>query len=354
MDEEVTKKEKDVIIITGGSGFIGGAVMSRLSKQYRVVGTDRGEYQNTSEFIHMDIASEESIKTAMAQIRSGYGNKIASVIHFAAYYDFSGKPSPLYDKITVQGTQKLLKALQNFDVKQFIFSSSLLVYAPSRPGQKINEDWPLAPGWDYPESKIKSEAILHSERANIPVVILRIAGVYNDTGNSIPLANHIQRIYENQITAHFFPGEITHGNPFVHINDLVEAIVKVVEKRAELPADITINIGEPETLSYEYLQKEIGRLIHGEAFKTYRIPKLIAKTGAWVQGIFGDSFIKPWMIDMADNHMELDISKAKKILDWEPQYSLRKTLPKMIAALKSDPKKWYLRNKLKLPSRFKK
>ena len=62
------------------------------------------------------------------------------------------------------------------------------------------------------------------------------------------------------------------------------------------------------------------------------------------------SFIKPWMIDFADDHYELDISQARKNLGWEPKHHLEETLPKWIKQLKADPICWYDENKLK-PSR---
>ena len=58
-------------------------------------------------------------------------------------------------------------------------------------------------------------------------------------------------------------------------------------------------IGEPETLSYDELQRSLSRQLHGEEWKTFRIPKPFAKFGAWLQGFLpGPSpFIKPWMIE---------------------------------------------------------
>ena len=47
------------------------------------------------------------------------------------------------------------------------------------------------------------------------------------------------------------------------------------------------------------------------------------------------------MIDLADDHYVLDISRARTILGWEPRHSLRETLPKMINALKADSPDWY-------------
>jgi hypothetical protein len=45
----------------------------------------------------------------------------------------------------------------------------------------------------------------------------------------------------------------------------------------------------------------------------------------------------------------LDIGRARALLGWEPKHSLRATLPRMIAALKDDPARWYRENKLGPP-----
>lgn len=341
---------KEVIVISGSSGLIGTALISRLAESYYRVGLDiscPALPPITAECISMDLTSEESIRRALARVRYGYGNRISSVVHLAAYYDFSGKPAPLYKKINVEGTALLLEALKEFEVEQFIFSSSLLVYKPVLPGTRITEDFPLEPKWDYPRSKVETEKNLFLKREKIPVLNLRIAGIYDDMCHSLPIANHIQRIYEKQLTSHFFPGDVTHGNPYLHMNDLTGAIVKAIEKRKVLPPEETINLGESETMSFIELQHAVSELLYDKKWKTFTIPKALAKAGAWVQNLFEDSFIKPWMISMADDHMELDISKAKKFLEWEPEHSLRATLPKMIQSLKSDPGKWYQANKLK-------
>jgi hypothetical protein len=52
------------------------------------------------------------------------------------------------------------------------------------------------------------------------------------------------------------------------------------------------------------------------------------------------------MIDRANDHYALDISRARTLLGWEPTRTLRATLPKMVAALKADPIGWYRENKL--------
>src|SRR5437867_8798526 len=73
--------------------------------------------------------------------------------------------------------------------------------------------------------------------------------------------------------------------------------------------------------------------------ETQSIPKALAKTGAWLDDHVpgAEAFIKPWMIDLADDHYALDISRARTALGWEPTQSLRDTLPRMVSALKADP-----------------
>lgn len=347
---ETKNSKNEVVIVSGSSGFIGTSLINRIAESFQIVGLDHlgNPYPHKMvECVCMDITLDKSVQAAFERIKYISGDKIASVVHLAAYYDFAGKPSPLYKKITVDGTERLLKFLQQFEVEQFIFSSSLLVYKPTSPGIKITEDSPLGPKWDYPKSKVETEKILHYQRGNIPVLNFRIAGIYNNDCNSIPITHHIKRIYDKHFDSHFFPGNTNHGNPFLHLDDLIDALAKAIEKRKELPVDATINLGEPVTVSFKDLQQSISKLIYNKEWKTYTILKPIARAGAWIKNLYKDAFIKPWMIDMADDHMELDISKAKKLLDWEPKHSLGKTLPKMISSLKSNPGKWYKQNKLK-------
>ena len=347
---------KPVVMVTGSSGLIGTAVSRRLAREFVVVGLDRPGFPHPpeeAEAVDFDLSIDRSVCDAMAQVKRDQGPRVASVIHLAAYYDFSGEPSDLYEKVTVQGTRRLLDALlQNgFTVEQFLFTSTMLVHAPCEPGQRINEDWPIEPKWDYPKSKVRTEQVIREHRRGVPSVIMRVAGVYTDGGDSIPLAQQMARIYENKLTAKVFPGSTSHGQAFVHLDDLVEAIRLAVERRAQLPEETVLLIGEDRTLSYDELQHTFARLIQGESFETTQIPKALAKTGAWFQDKLPgeDPFIKPWMIDLADDHYELNVGRARRLLGWNPIRSLRDTLPKMADALMKDPAEFYRHNELGAP-----
>ena len=118
-----------------------------------------------------------------------------------------------------------------------------------------------------------------------------------------------------------------------------------------MAAKTVLLIGEPEALSYDELQHSFMRQIHDESYEEFDVPGPIAKLGAWAEeNILGQKpFIKPWMIDRANDHYALDTSRAKQILGWVPQQSLRKSIPKMVAALKADPLAFYEQNELELP-----
>lgn len=353
-------EKKGVILITGSCGRIGIASVKKFVKDYHVVGFEllKAFYASaTEELVPCDLSSDESVHQALAHIRSFYGTHIKAVIHLAAYYSFSQEHLELYDKITVEGTRRLLRGLQSFQVDQFIFSSTMLVHAPCQVGQKINEESPIDPRWAYPLSKVKTEKVIHEERKNIPALILRISGVYDDDCHSIPIANQIQRIYENQMNAHLFAGDISHGASFLHMDDLVDAIVKAVELQKELPDELVLLLGEPTVYSYEHLQKRISSLLFDKELITHCLPKPLAKMGAWIENytpFVPHTFIQPWMIDLADDHYDLDISKAKRYLNWEPKHSLDSALPTIISDLKKDPIAWYHKNGLNLSEHQKK
>ncbi len=346
------EQHRETVVLTGATGFIGSALIKRLADRYTVVALDRArppEPASPAHAIAFDLASDEAVRDALAQVREQFGPRIASVIHLAAYYDISGEPNSLYETVNVQGTRRLIDALQAFEVGQFLYASTMLVHRPSgNPDERIDESSPIEPSWPYPESKVRTEAMLRERHEGIPLVLLRIAGVYDDTGHSPFLAEQIARIYEHRLIAHVYPGMLCAGQSFLHVDDLCDAIARLVERRQQLAPELALLVGEPEALGYAEIQDVIGEALHGEEWRTIRVPRPLAKAGAWLQSevIGADSAIKPWMVEQASDHYVLDTAKARRLLEWEPRHSLRATLPKMVAALRQDPTAWYRTNKL--------
>ena len=353
---------KPIVLITGAAGNIGQSLAELLAEDYRVVGLDRPGTKADFPLLHADLSKDRSVAAAFGKFREKFGGKIASVVHLAAFFDFSGEDSPLYQSINVEGTRRLLKALQPFDVEQLVYSGTMLVHAPGRPGQRIDESQPIAPQWAYPKSKAAAEKMIRAEHGKIPYVLLHLAGLYDDETAVPTLANQIARIYERDIQSYFYSGRTSAGQAMVHRDDMLDAFKRTIDRRDKIPSGTVILVGEEEAPGYDALQDEIGYLIHGsDQWPTLRLPKPVAAAGAWVlektEPIVPDAldqgeepFVKPFMVRMADDHYALDISRARKLLGWQPKHRIKDALPKIIAALKRDPEGWYEKNGMKPPA----
>lgn len=345
--------QKELIIITGASGLIGERIAARMRDNYTVVGIDlKSPNFELDGFIQCDLTDTQSVQKAFGDLKDKHGSRIASFIHLAAYYDFAGEPSPLYEELTVQGTRRVLETLQSFDVEQFIFSSSLLVMKPCRTGELLTEDSPIEAEWAYPESKVAAEEVIQNYQGTIPAVVLRLGGVYDEAGHSLPVTQQIARIYEKTIESYFFPGNRDHGQAFIHLDDVVTAFECAVERRKDLSQYEVFLIAEPDVMSYGELQDVIGEALHGKEWPTIRIPKVLAKVGAWAKGSLAadeEEFIKPWMVDLADAHYPIDPTRAKIRLGWQAKHRLRETIGEILRRLKENPRSWYKTNKLNYP-----
>lgn len=343
------------VLITGASGLIGTPLAAALAREHTVVGLDLAEpapdWQGHA-FVRCDLTDDRDVSAALGRVRDAVGGHLSSVVHLAAYYDFAGEPSPLYDELTVRGTVRLLRALQSLAVEQLVFSSTLLVMRPAEPGEIIHEGSATQGGWDYPRSKLRAEAAIREHAGPIPAVVMRLAGLYDEWGHSPPLTQQMARIRERRLESHLFPGDPGRGQPFLHLQDAVSCLVAAVDRRAELGPHEVFLVAEPEIVSYGELQELLGELVHREEWTTLRIPAPVAKAGAWVKEKLPggeEEFIKPWMVDLADEHYPVSIERARARLRWEPRHRLRTTLPAMVERMMGSPRAWYEENGIPFP-----
>ena len=352
---------RPIVLITGATGNLGRSLASVLARSYRIVGLDREADAADFPVFAADFSADASVDLAMHKFRDAFGSRIASCIHLVAFFDFSGEDNPLYETVNVEGTRRLLRALQGFEVEQFIYASTMLVHAPCDPGQRIDEQQPIGPRWAYPISKAAAEAVIRTEHKKIPCVTLRLAGVYDKCSTVPTMAQQMARIYERDFASHLYSGSTLVGQTMLHRDDMLDAFCRTVDRRESLPAESEILIGEPDAIGYEALQDQLGALIYGaDEWPTLRVPKPIAAAGAWLQSKLepvipdvidaGEApFIKPFMVAMADDHYALDVRRARDLLGWEPRHRLMDELPQMVAALKDDPAAWYKTNSVTPP-----
>lgn len=351
-----TATPRPLVLITGAKGNLGQTLAQALSDSYQVIGLDREASDGAFPILQADFSSASSIELALHKLRETYGTRIASVVHLVAYFDFSNADDPRYQSVNIDGTRHLLLALQAFEVEQFIYASTMLVHAPCRPGERINEDHPIGPRWAYPRSKAAAEAVVLQAHGTIPFVHLRLAGVYDERSLVPTMAQQFARIYERDLQSYFYSGSTLVGQAMLHREDMLDAFRRTIDHRHTLPPDTAILIGEADAMGYDALQDRLGLLMHGvDDWTTVQVPKSVAAAGLWAQTklepLIPDAidkgeapFVRPFMAEMADDHYALDTRRARDLLGWEPRHSFKDALPRLVQSLKDDPPGWYLRN----------
>ena len=158
------------ILVTGGAGYIGSHVVKLLGKNgYEIL-----TYDNLStghrwavlygDLIKADLANKETLKKVFKEFKPD------AVMHFAAsiVVPESVKNPLKYYKNNVVNTINLLEAMEEFGVKNFIFSSSAAVYGiPEK--IPISENAPLNPINPYGETKATVElSLIHISEPTRP------------------------------------------------------------------------------------------------------------------------------------------------------------------------------------------
>ena len=347
---------RPLVLITGAGGNLGQTLAVSLGNGYRVVGLDRKPQQTPFPILQADFATAASIELALHKLREAFGEHIASVVHLVAYFDFSNADDPRYRSVNVDGTRHLLRALQAFEVEQFVYASTMLVHAPCRPGERINESQPIDPRWAYPRSKAAAEEAVRQEHGRIPYVNLRLAGVYDDRSLVPTMAQQFARIYERDMQSYFYSGSTLVGQAMLHRDDMLDAFRRTIDRRNALPDETAILVGEADAIGYDALQDRLGALMHGvDDWPTMQVPKPLAAAGLWAQTrlepVIPDAidkgqapFVRPFMAEMADDHYALDTRRARDLLGWEPHHNFKDELPGLVHSLKDDPPGWYRRN----------
>jgi nucleoside-diphosphate-sugar epimerase len=296
-----------MILVTGGTGFIGRALVGRLLKRghpVRLLARSREKARSLfpgAEIVKGDILDRDAVKKALR----GAG----TVIHLAGLISYT-LPKERIFRVNLEGTKTLLEASGNVD--KFIFSSSTSVYGETH--GKASELTPPNPRNFYGESKLAAEkAILAS---GIPSLIYRLAVVY---GTGSPIWDNIMSFFSRG-----FPVPRTHNVVnLIHISDVTRAFLTGLKKGRGIYiiAGQTIPfMGLASLLSYHLEIKP--------RFWPVWLVRLLASFRGRAAEI--DAFIM---------NRDFDGSKAKEELGFVPEAYLEREIKKMVEAYKSMNKK---------------
>ena len=224
---------KSKIIVTGGAGFIGSAVVRELQQHNHDIYVidnlsfgDRKFIQVADDhFFKEDILNRNKMFELIGQIRPDKVIHLAA-IHFIPYCNEHPYES---SNINIQGTINILDACRSAKAGQVFFASTAAVYPIFDQG--VNESHPTGPMDIYGLSKLVGEHLCHEfhMQSGIPVIICRFFNAFGPNETNPHLIPEIQKqVLDGNRKIKL--GNLTPKRDFIHTYDMANAVKILLEK----------------------------------------------------------------------------------------------------------------------------
>lgn len=324
--------QKEHILITGASGFIGSFLveeaLNRGMEVWAAVRKGSSLRYLRDERIHkveLDLSSVSQMQEALSALRIDY------VVHAAG----ATKALRLEDfyKVNTQGTQNLVRALEtsNPSLQRLIFISSLSVMGAAREQQPYTEiqdtDTPQ-PNTAYGKSKLAAEEWL-KKACHLPFTILRPTGVYGPREKDYMLmADSIRKGLDTAV------GYKRQDLTFVFVKDVVQAVFKSMKSPNTIGNAYFLSDGEV------YSSRDFSDLIIGEmgkkhvlriTFPLWVLRLVCAVSDAWmhVSGKLSTLNNDHYNI-LKQRNWRCDITPAQRDFGYAPEWKLPEGVREML------------------------
>ncbi len=184
----------ETVFVTGATGFIGTTLVNQLVERgHRVHALSRatsnvdGLSHANVRLVRGDIMDRESLARGM--------EGCTQVYHLAAYAKNWSKDPTIFFRQNIDGMKNVFAAAQKAGIRRIVFTSTIVVFGPTRPGVVGDEHMPRITDryyTEYEESKALAEAeALSMAASGVPIVIVNPTRVYGPgkltEGNSVSL-----------------------------------------------------------------------------------------------------------------------------------------------------------------------
>ncbi len=306
------------VLLTGATGFVGGHLAETLGRQgvsTRLLVRSASRLPFTPgprcEVVLGDVTDREAVRKAMKGVRT--------VLHLAGV--LRGFSLADYERVNVQGTRLLAEAaLEAPTVRRFVFVSSLSAAGPSPFGRGLIESDTPNPVSFYGSTKLAAEKeVARILRRRVSWVILRPGAVYG------PREKDIFQYFQmaNRGVA-FLPGRGTQTVSYVHVDDLVDAILRAA---ASPRASGKTYFAASDDVDWARLIELIGQAL-GKRVLTLKIPlplvKLVAVISEGVGRFRGKAAIlnRDKVKEAAQPAWICDAGRLRRELAWKPRWDL--------------------------------
>ncbi len=306
------------VVVTGGAGFIGSHLCERLlSEGHRVITID-----DFNDFYN-PLLKRENIKDCLKNgdfrlceqdicdtslLNKVFGSeRVDVIVHLAARAGVrpSIEAPLLYQRVNGYGTLNLLEMARKYKIGHFIFGSSSSVYGVNRKvpfSEDDRVDMPISP---YAATKRACELMCHTYHHlfDINVTCLRFFTVYGPRQRPDLAIRKFTQLIDGGREVPVY-GDGTASRDYTYIDDVLEGVTAAVNRPFGYEI---INLGESRTVTLN----ELVRLIEENLGKKARIKRLPLQPG-----------------DVPITYA--DISKARRMLEYNPQTAIEEGIEKFI------------------------
>ncbi|MFT3717978.1 NAD-dependent epimerase/dehydratase family protein [Pseudorhodoferax sp.] len=314
------------IVLTGGSGFVGRAVVQALARRgsaLRLAGRAAAAPVPLPPHVQTVAVAPLGPQADWSAALRG----ASAVLHLAArahvLRDPAADPLAAYRAVNTAGTLRLAEQAAAAGVRRFVFASTVKVHGESTPADRpFTEDMAPAPQDPYALSKWEAEQGLAAiaARTGMEVVVVRPPLVYGPgvRANFAALVRAVARGWPLPL------GAIDNRRSLVGLDNLVDLLLLCLEHPAA--AQQTFLASDGEDLSTPALLRRLAAAM-GRPARLLPVPPALLRAGA---GLLG----RGAAVERLCGSLRVDIAKARRVLGWAPPLGVDEGLRRTVQGLR--------------------